>query len=216
MDPFATIEPSDDALVSRAQTGDDAAFGVLMERHNRSVYRVVRGVLRDGAAAEEVMQDAYVKAFTHLSELGAGGAFSTWVRKIAFREALGHWRHSRSSPFADEELESLEVASLLPNPEQETSRAELRRALEKAVDLLPDGYREVFMLRSVEGCSVRETAALLGVQEDTVKTRQFRARVKLQAMLSGWADQDASHAFAFPDPRGHRVSARVLDRLKFN
>jgi RNA polymerase sigma-70 factor, ECF subfamily len=203
----------DDALVARLQAGENQLFVVLMKRHNRSVYRVVRSVVREESAVEDVMQDAYISAFTHLQDLTGGGAFSTWLRKIAFHLAL-HWvRRVRSEPLSDGGNTEFEAPSPLLCPEREAGRIELRAALEQAVDALPDDFRDVFMLRSVDGCSVAETADVLGVREDAVKTRLFRARTRLQETLSSWSDLDAANFFAFPALRCGRVAAAVLERL---
>lgn len=204
----------DEVLVQRMQAGDEGLFGVLMRRHNRSVYRMVRSVVRDETAAEDVMQDVYVSVFTHLEDLTGAGAFSTWLRKIAFNQALHRVRRVRSAPFSEVDLDELDAASPLPCPELEAGRTELRNALERAIDALPEGFREVFVLRSVEGCSVAETASVLGVREDTVKTRLLRARGKLQEILSTWTDLDAASSFSFPAVRCGRVAAAVLARLQ--
>lgn len=204
----------DEALVSRIQEGDASLFTTLMRRHNRTVYRVVRSVIRDEAAVEDVMQDTYVNAFTHLKDLAGAGALSTWLRQIAFREALHRVRRARTSPFSEVPLDTLDPVSPLPGPEGDAGRAELKVALEHAIDALPDAYRVVFMLRAVEGCSVAEAADVLGVPEETVKTRLFRARARLQETLSSWIDQDAPDAFAFPAVRCNRVATGVLKRLE--
>ncbi len=205
----------DEVLVARIQGGETALFVVLMRRHNRSVYRMIRSVVRDEAAVEDVMQDTYVNAFTHLRELAGRGAFASWLRQIAFREALHRARRVRSSPFSQTPLDTLAPRSPQANPEREAGRGELKIALECAIDGLQDDYREVFMLRTVEGCSVAETASVLGVHEETVKTRLHRARSRLQELLASWTDHDAPDAFDFPAVRCARVSGGVLERLKF-
>ncbi len=204
----------DDVLVQRLQAGDEDLFAVLMRRHNRGVYRVVRSVVRDESSVEDVMQDVYVSVFTHVGELSGAGAFSTWLRKIALHQALHRVKRVRNAPFSEVDLDELEPPSELPCPELEAGRSELRNALERAIDALPNGFREVFMMRSVEGCSVAETASVLGVREDTVKTRHHRARAKLQQLLSSFDDLDAASSFSFPAVRCGRVAAAVLARLR--
>jgi RNA polymerase sigma-70 factor (ECF subfamily) len=209
-----TLEPADQQLVDHARQGGAEQFVALMRRHNPSVYRVIRSVIRDEAEVEDVMQDTYVIAFTHLKELGAVEAFTVWLRRIAFREALRRVRRARSSPFSEVDVDEIETRSLLPGPDRAAGGAELKQALERAIDALPDGFREVFVLRAIDGCSVTETAEALGLQEETVRTRFFRARGRLQETLAGFADYLAPQVFAFPAVRCDRVANAVLQRLK--
>jgi len=211
-DDMSTPE-SDADLVARARRRERAAFEALMRRHNTTLYRVVRGVLRDEAEVEDAMQEAWVHALTHLEQLEDGSSFAPWVRKIASHEALGRVRRRQHSPFMEVELDTPEPTSLMASPEHESARAQFKDALEQAVDELPDSFRQVFMLRSVEGCSVAETAQLLGVHEETVKTRLFRARARLQSTLSAWADHGFSSTFSFQAPRCDALSIAVLEKL---
>jgi RNA polymerase sigma-70 factor (ECF subfamily) len=204
---------SDSELVTRARAGETGAFEALMRRHNPRVYRIVRSVVRNEAEVEDVMQDAYVNAFTHLSSLQTSLSFSTWMRKIAFHEALRRIRRAKGSPFSEVDMELVDPVSSQPTPEAAAGSTQLKAALELAIDALPDGFREVFMLRAVEGCSVAETAEVLGLHEETVKTRQFRARARLQETLAAWTDRGAPESFAFHAQRCDRVVAAVLKRL---
>jgi RNA polymerase sigma-70 factor (ECF subfamily) len=111
-------------------------------------------------------------------------------------------------------MDTLDPASPLADPEQATTRVELKHAIERAVDALPEAFREVFMLRAVDGRSVAETAELLGVHEETVKTRHHRARARLKATLGEWVDLEVPEAFPFPATRCDRVVAAVLARLE--
>ncbi len=186
----APTELSDDELVKRVQLGDDRLFAVLMGRHQKTARRVVDRMIRDTSTVDDVMQDTSVSAFVHLHELSGGGAFCVWLRRIAFHAACERLRRARQSPFVESSEDDLpEPHSLLACPEREAGRSELRAALERAVQALSDDYREVFMLRSVHGFSVSETATAIGVPVQTVKTRHFRARGKLQQTLSSWLEQ---------------------------
>ena len=207
--------PSPDTeLIQRIRSGEPALFETLMRRHNERLYRIVRSVIRNEAEVEDVMQDAYVNAFSHLSSLASSESFGTWIRKIAFNEALRRVRRSRSAPFSEVDVELFEAVSLKPNPEAAAGGAQLKVAIENAVDALPDGFREVFMLRAVDGCSAAETADVLGLKEETVKTRFFRARAHLQTTLSEWVDRETPSSFAFEATRCDRIVAAVLSRLK--
>lgn len=206
-------EITDEMLVQKVRDEGPMHFEALMRRHNPRVYRVIRSVLRSEAEVEDVMQDAYVLAFRHLAELTTAQSFATWLRTIAFNEALRRARRERGSPFSEVDLATLESPSSLPTPEATAGDAQLKIAMERAVDALPDGYREVFMLRTVDGCSIAETAQVLGIEEATVKTRLFRARAHLQDALSGWVDREAPASFAFHATRCDRVVAAVLTRI---
>ena len=147
---------------------------------------MVRRVIHDESAAQDVVQDTWVRGFTHLRELSAGAAFSTWIRRIAFHEALLRLRRTQHPGCEDV---APEVICPQPDPERAAVSAQLGAALERALATLPALFREVFWLRSVEGCSVAETAAALRVPEQTVKTRHFRARGALQERLASWFGQ---------------------------
>lgn len=204
---------TDAELVARARQGQGIAFETLMRRHNTTVYRVVRSVLRNEAEVDDVMQEAYVHALSHLEELKGAALFGPWLRRIASHEALGRARRQQNSPFSEVDMDTLEPTSPQASPEHESARVQLKEALERAVDELPDSFRQVFMLRAVEGCSVAETADLLGVHEETVKTRLFRARARLQATLASWAEHEVPATFSFQAPRCDALSAAVLKRL---
>jgi len=194
--------------------GETALFEVLMRRHNERVYRAARAILRDEREAEDVMQEAYVNAYSHLAQFDRRAKFSTWLTKIAVYEALGRMRtRGRYEPLDEMPMETSMPISESPNPERETFGHELGRLIESAVDALGDGYREVFMLRQVEGLSTSETAEVLGVSEDVVKTRFSRARHALQQDLLDRAGAATASAFTFGQARCDRVVASVLARL---
>jgi RNA polymerase sigma-70 factor (ECF subfamily) len=194
--------------------GETALFEMLMRRHNERVYRAARAILRDEREAEDVMQEAYVNAYSHLAQFDRRAKFSTWLTKIAVYEALGRMRtRGRYEPLDEMPMETSMPISESPNPERETFGHELGRLIESAVDALGDGYREVFMLRQVEGLSTSETAEVLGVSEDVVKTRFSRARHALQQDLLDRAGAATASAYTFGQARCDRVVASVLARL---
>jgi len=213
---------SDQEAVARINAGDTACFEWIMRRHNRRLYRIARGILRNEADAEDTVQDAYVKAFEHLSQFQSDGPFSAWLAKIATNEALGRLRRASSSsnslslddPIQKEEANFMaELTFAGPNPEQSAARGEFRRVLETAIDALPDVYRPVFILRGLEEMSVTETADCLNLESATVKSRYHRARKILQQNLAGLVQATAGEAFPFAGERCDRIVAEVFRRL---
>jgi RNA polymerase sigma-70 factor, ECF subfamily len=205
---------SDEDVVARVLDGETPLFEVLMRRHNERVYRAARAIIRDDHEAEDVMQEAYVSAYTHLAQFDGRAKFSTWLTKIAVHEALARARRQgRYERLDDHLLETIMPPTSSPDPERQTFGRELAALIESAVDALGDGYREVFMLRQVEGLSTAETAQVLGVSEDVVKTRFSRARHALQQDLLDRTGAAFSSAFTFGQARCDRVVDAVLARL---
>ena len=213
---------SDYALVQRVRAGDAAAFELIMRRHNRRLFRLARSILRNGAEAEDVVQETYVRGFAKLDEF-RGPSFSAWLARIAYHEALARLRgwgrvvslHDQvGDGDGDADVRRVEtMTSPHPDPESLRGHGELRRMLEDAIDALPDEFRAVFVLRAVEGMSVAETAEALAIPPETVKTRFHRARLRLQAALGARFDALMPAAFEFGGARCDRIVATVLDRL---
>jgi RNA polymerase sigma-70 factor (ECF subfamily) len=205
---------TDEEIVSRVLDGETPLFEVLMRRHNERVYRAARAILRDDREAEDVMQEAYVNAYTHLAQFDRRARFSTWLTKIAVYEALARARRrGRYAPLDDVSGEAFMPTTPLPDPERQAFGRELGALIESAVDSLGDGYREVFMLRHVEGMSTAETAEVLGVSEDVVKTRLTRARHAIQRDLLDRTGAATGTAFTFGQTRCDRVVEMVLTRI---
>src|SRR5262245_54633119 len=205
---------ADEEVVTRVVNGETALFEVLMRRHNQRVYRAARAILRDEREAEDVMQEAYVNAYAHLSQFDGRAQFSTWLTKIAVYESLARVRRRRRyEPLDATPMEIHMPTSSSPDPERQAFGRELGALIESAVDSLGDGYREVFMLRQVEGLSTAETAEALGLSEDVVKTRFSRARHALQRDLLDRVGAAAGATFTFGQVRCDRVVAAVLDRI---
>lgn len=201
---------SDAAVIGRIRGGEIDAFEVLMRRYNQRVYRAVRSILSDEDEVEDVMQEAYVLAFTHLADFEGRAAFSTWLVRIAVHEALARARKSRRfDPLSDAD----DNASASVDPEVNMSSKETRALLESAIDGLRAGFREVFVLRAVEELSTAEVAECLGIREETVKTRYFRAKEALRAALIERLEAGVNETFAFQRPRCDRVVGGVLERL---
>ena len=210
---------SDEEVVRRVREGDTPLFEVLMRRYNQRLYRVARGILRDDAEAEDVMQHAYVEGYLHIGQFEGRAAFSTWLTKIAVYEALARLRRRGKEllvdplPEADEDPMST-LRSPRPDPEQQAAQGEARVLLEQAIDALPTAYRSVFVLREVEGLSTAESAECLDVSVEVVKTRLHRARALLREELLARAGVAASTAFSFHLSRCDRVVAAVFERLR--
>jgi len=213
--------PSDPEIVRRVRAGETALFELLMRRHNQRVYRVARAVLRDEGDVEEVMQQAYVNAYTHLHQFEERAQFSTWLTRITVNEALAERRAlRRRAPMADrrgEQDDSEESMETLPTPDPDPERQaysrELSDVLEDAVDHLPDTYRVVFMLRDVEGMSTRETSEGLGLGEEAVKTRLHRARALIRRRIAERMGGVTAQSFQFHATRCDRVVAGAMARI---
>src|SRR5919109_4822477 len=211
----ARIENLDDAaLVERARQRDAAAFWLIIKRHNQRLYRVARAVLDDETEAQDVLQDTYIHAFMHLSEFRAEARLSTWLTRIALNEALG--RRPQRRPTLD--LKAIKampipVSAYDADPEEATAVAEIRRLLERAVDGLPEHFRIVFVMRDIEEMSTEETALLLGLRPQTVKTRLHRARRLLRDTLRDKFATVFTDIFPFAGAPCDRLMQSVLDRL---
>jgi len=202
---------SDEEVVERVRHGERDLFKILMRRYNQRLYRVARAIVADDREAEDVIQDAYVRAYASLEGFAGRARFATWLTKIAVHEALARVR--RRGRFADIEEIMPTLASGARGPEQRAADHELGAALEQAVDALPDSFRAVFVMREVEGLSTSETAECLGINEETAKTRLHRARTILRQRLVARATEVLPRTFSFGQSRCDRVVAAVLARI---
>ncbi len=213
-------ELTDDELVARVRAGQPRYFEALMRRHNRRVFRATRSIVKRDDEAEDVMQDAYVRAYEHLHEFRGDAAFSTWVTRIAVHEALARIRREQrfrpaTPPLAGGEEDQKPMSTdLCRTPEQLANDQELRVVLEKAIDALPDDFRTVFVMRAVEQMTGVETAECLGIPEDTVKTRLHRARLRLREIVLTSLDGSYGQAYDFHLSRCDRVVRHVFERLR--
>ena len=171
---------SDEELVEHVLGGRPALFEMLMQRHTERLRRVVRSVLKDDAQIDDVLQETFLRAFAHLSEFQGTAKFATWLTRIAVNEAV--MRKRRAVEQVD--VTAMEVSGREAGPEDVAASRQLGELLERAVEALPENYKDVFMLRVVDGFSVAETAWVLGVSEEAVRTRAFRANEALRALLA--------------------------------
>jgi RNA polymerase sigma-70 factor (ECF subfamily) len=208
---------TDEEVVGRIRAGDTALYEIIMRRYNQRLYRVARAILRDDAEAEDVMQDAYVRAYQHLDQFAGRAPFSAWLTRIAVHEALARLRlRNRNQQLEDTEHDgelNMNIAETSLDPEQSASRAELGQLLEEAVLGLPAQYRTVVMLRDIEELSTSETAAALDLTEQNVKVRLHRGRAMVRGWLFARVGPEAKNAFPFMGVRCDRVVHRVFARL---
>jgi RNA polymerase sigma-70 factor (ECF subfamily) len=188
-----------------------------MRRYNQRLYRVARAILHDDAEAEDVMQDAYVRAYTHLNQFAGRSAFSTWLTRIAVHEALSRLRARNRHPQVDVTEHDGEISMKMPDgsldPEQNASAAQLKEFLEEAVMNLPESYRTVIMLRDIEEMSTSETAEALDLTEENVKVRLHRGHGMMRNWLLERIGTKAKEAFPFMGIRCDRVVQGVFERL---
>ena len=208
---------TDEQVVERVLAGEKPLYEILMRRHNQRLFRVARAILRNDAEAEDVMQDAYVRAYQHLEEFEGRAKFSTWLTRIAVHEALARSRrHARFSPLDESGAGRNNVEPIvLPDrdPEQKVADSELNHLLETAILGLPKEYRTVFVMREVEEMSTAETAECLDLTQENIKVRLHRARALLRKKLSAQLQGRTTHALQFQAQRCDRVVQQVFRRL---
>jgi len=180
------------ALVQAAKRGDVSAFEQLVKRYDRNIFRIAQHITQNREDAEDVVQDAFLKAYGNLEQFQGNSKFYTWLVRIAVNESLMKLRRRRTDRTVslDEDIKTeedtmpREVADWSPNPEQLYKQGELRDILRKTVQGLPASFRTVFVLRDVEGLSTEETAEALDLSIPAVKSRLLRARLQLRERLN--------------------------------
>jgi RNA polymerase sigma-70 factor, ECF subfamily len=191
-----TVE-DDHTLLARAQAGDMSAFEALVDRHEDKVYGLALRMTRSEADAAEITQDTFLSAYQHLADFRGEAAFGSWVHRIAANNALMRLRRQRVLDIVSEDLagpEFTDRGSLAEVPESDWNRRaddkildeELGRAIQEATDALPEGYREVFLLKDVEGLSYEEISEMVGISVPAVKSRLHRARLALREAIDAF------------------------------
>src|SRR4051794_38566836 len=221
--PIVPLGQDDAELVRRALGRDEAAVRAIMQANNRRLYRLARGILRNDSEAEDVVQETYVRAFTHLDQFRGDSSLSTWLSRIAMNEALGRLRRQRpgvalsSMPPGALEAEIIQFPlSSVDDPEKSMAQREIQHVVEHAIDELPEPFRLVFITRVIEGMNVEETAEILDLKPETVKTRLHRARVMLRDNVEKKIGPVVMDAFPFAGRRCERLTCAVLKRLGLN
>jgi RNA polymerase sigma-70 factor (ECF subfamily) len=202
---------SDEAIVERLRAGESALFEAVMRRYNQRLYRVARSIVRNDAEAEDVVQETYVRAYTHLDQYAGTAKFSTWLTRIAVNEGL---RRLRARGRADDVRHLVATAPVAADAaERRASQREVGRMLESAIVALPPAFRAVVMLRDVEGLSTAETADCLGIPPATVKTRLHRGHALLRHTLGVTLGASCAELFAFGSTRCDRLVQATLGRI---
>ena len=209
---------TDEHVVKRVLAGESSLYEIIMRRYNQRLYRVARAIVRDDTEAEDVMQEAYVRAYQHLRQFAGRSPFSAWLTRIAVHEALARVRQrdkidQLDRPETDDGEFVVEPKASVPDPEAATSREEMRRILEEMLLRLPQQYRIVLMLRDIEEMTTFETARALEISEENVKVRLHRGRTILRRELAHRVGASAKHAFPFMGERCDRVVRNVLQSL---
>ena len=217
--PTVRIEEAN--LVARARANDADAVRTIMQRNNRRLFRMARSIIGDDAEAEDVVQEAYGRAFTSLGAFRGEASLGTWLGRIVINEALGRVRRARPTV----ELSTVEPlladagnvvpfpSNVQPDPERTMAQRQIQTLLEQAIDNLPAAFRTVLVLRIIEGMSVEETAQMLAIRQETVKTRLHRARALLRAALEQDIGPVLMDAFPFEGLKCERLTDNVLKRL---
>lgn len=215
---------NDAELARRVLAGDATAFEAIMRQHNRMLFRAARAILRSDADAEDALQAAYLLAFRAMAKFRGESRLSTWLARIVINESIARQRRYATDARIIPIDTVVDADGYLPlavgrepehnAPEQSAMRSETRALIERKIDVLPDQFRVVFMLRAVEELSVEETANSLGIPEATVRTRFFRARSLLRESLARDVDVAMQSAFAFDGARCDRIVEKVLASLQ--
>ena len=219
----ARSQPANEAdLIARAVQKDERAVRAIIQQHNRRLYRLARSVVRDDSEAEDVLQDAYVRAFSALPEFRGESGLGTWLARIVLNEALGRLRRKRPTiQLTDIDRAHTMPAHVIPfplthpqpDPERAMAQRQIHAMLERAIDELPEAFRTVLVARVIEDMSIGETAALLDLKPETVKTRLHRARGLLKAALDKHIGAALTETFPFDGRRCERVADAVVARL---
>lgn len=208
----ATMGCSDAEVVERVRSGDTASYEILMRRYNQRLFRIARAIVATDADAEDALQNAYLQAYLHLGQFRGEAAFSTWLTRIAIRQALALRRRGPEEGLSGE-VTTMRDTSAKENPEDNLMQKEIGALIERAVDRLPEQYRIVFVMREIENLTTAETAESLDISEENVKVRLHRSRAMLQRDLYEHAGSAVAKAFAFDGKRCDRIVAGVFGRI---
>jgi len=213
---------SEGELIRRAKARDEQAVRAILQANNRRLFRIARGILRNDAEAEDVVQETYVRALTHLEGFRGESSLSTWLSRIAMNEAIGRLRGKRLSLDLDSLPEDRGEAEIIPfpaassDPERSMAQRQIQEVVERAIDQLPEPFRLVFITRVMEEMTVEETAELLSIKPETVKTRLHRARALLRQNVEKEIGPVIMDAFPFAGRRCEQLTEAVLKRLGFS
>ena len=208
---------TDEEVVLRVKGGDTALYEILMRRYNQRLYRVAVSIVKDSSEAEDVMQDAYVRAYSHLGQFAGRAPFSAWLTRIAVNEALARVRarnHSEPLEEVEDGTDFMKTIDSALDPEARAACSETAELLEAAVLNLPPHYRTVVMMRDIEEMSTKETAEALELSEENVKVRLHRGHALMQDWLLARVGSQGRKAFAFMGKHCDNVVINVLRQLQ--
>lgn len=210
--------------VAQTRVGQTDLLTRIMQAHNQRLFRIARGILRDDHDAEDVVQDTFIKAFTNAGALRDESKISAWLSKIAVNLARDRLRQMARRSKVFEPSQDADVVSINRmfqedndrrySPERLTAMGDVRRMIETEIDQLPDGFREVFVLRVIEQLSIEETSQLLDLPQGTVKTRLFRAKTLLRNGLEGRLSAESLRVFPFGGVHCARSCAAVINHVQ--
>jgi RNA polymerase sigma-70 factor, ECF subfamily len=224
--PVEAIRPADNDetdLIARARRNDASAVALIIRQNNQRLYRIARSILRDDFEAEDALQEAYIRAFTRLDLFRGESQLGTWLARIVMNEALGRLRRCKPTVAFETGTHAQETSAEIirfplahPELDPETTMAqrEIRALLERAIDALPEAFRTVLVMRLIEGMSIEQTAELLGIKPETVKTRLHRARREVKEEMEKQLGPALVDAFPFAGRRCERLTEAVLARLE--
>jgi RNA polymerase sigma-70 factor (ECF subfamily) len=210
-------------LVARARHRDEAAVRTIIRQNNRRLFRMARAIVNDDVEAEDVVQEGYVRAFTRLADFRGESSFRTWLTRIVINEAYGRlrrrrptidWESAEPALAAAAQIIAFPASSSRPDPETAMAQNEIHQLLERAIAALPERFRTVLVARLVEEMSIEETADLLGLRPETVKTRLHRARLLLRDDLERQVGPALTSAFPFAGARCECLADRVVAILR--
>jgi RNA polymerase sigma-70 factor (ECF subfamily) len=211
---------SDDDIVKRIKAGDVDAYGSIMRRYNQRIYRIARSFVTDDAAAMNIVQEAHIKAYTKIDSFRGSTKFFSWLASITRNEALMYLRkHKREVSMEEDDIDFFQQSNdqffthdKLPDALIENKQ--LQSLINKNIDKLPENFRTVFVLRAVEQLSVRETAEILDIKEETVKTRFFRAKRLLRDQIQNYLNNVGMNVYEFGGDHCNIIVHRVMQRIK--
>ena len=218
-----TLLPTEADLVARANRQDEGAVRAIIRQNNRRLFRLARSIMKDDSEAEDVVQESYVRAFTRLAEFRGKSSLGTWLTRIVINEAYGRLRRKRptvewesfeATHAADAQIIPFPHSFSQPDPERTMAQHEINQILERAIDALPEPFRIVLVARLVEEMSIEETADLLGLKPETVKTRPHRARNLLRDDLERQVGPMMTDVYPFAGARCERMADAVISRLR--
>jgi len=214
-------------IIKRIKDGDIDAYGSIMRRYNPRLYRIARSIVGDDAAAMDIVQEAHIKAYFKLDEFRGPSGFLTWLATITRHEALMYLRKHKREVLMENDNQLFEQTDANGSfghsgnlPDELMQNKQLKKMIDSNIDQLPDSFRSVFVLRAIEQFSVKETSQILGIKEETVKTRYFRAKRLLRGQIQTYFDAIGMTVYEFGGDHCnlliHNVIAHIRNRSQSN